>query len=194
MRTLTRMPMMAVAIASLVLPTAPGMAQPVPGAILYTVILPAGEFGSAAYTAVLVGGFAAAKKFCGALDEAYRVDCLAERFGVLSSAIPKNSDYAEVQQILKSASDQMASLARSNRSRELPRGKATRPGSTETTTRPLTPVSRAASAQVNQQAQAILAQTETLLLRSGAGSRSKTLQYAKIAQAIGSNKVLLRTA
>lgn len=194
MRTLTRTPLFALAVASLVLPTAPGMAQPVPGAILYTVILPAGEFGSVAYTAVVVSGLAAARKFCGALDEAYRVDCLAERFSVLSQSIPKDSDYDEVQRVLQMASNQMASLARNNRSRELPRGRATRPGSTETTTRPLTPVSQATSARVNQQARAILAQTETLLLRSGAGSKSKTLQYAKIANAIGSNKVLLRTA
>ena len=194
MRARTRKPLFALAIASMVLPTAPGMAQGIPGAILYTVVIPAGEFGSAAYTAVVVSGLAAVKKFCGALDEAYRIDCLAERFSVLSQSIPKNSDYAEVQRVLKSASDQMASLARSNRSKELPRGKATAPGSNQTTTRPLTPTSRATSAQVNRQAQAILASTETLLLRSGAGSRSKTLQYAKIARAVGSNKVLLRTA
>ncbi|MCF6233154.1 MAG: hypothetical protein L3J36_08670 [Rhodobacteraceae bacterium] len=194
MRKLTRKPLFALAIASLMLPAAPIMAQPVPGAILYTVILPAGEFGSAAYTAVVVSGLASAKKFCGALDEAYRIDCLAERFGVLSQAIPKDSEYAEVQRVLKSASDQMANLARNNRSQDLPRGKATRPGTTETTTRVLTPTSQATSVQVNKQAQAILAQTETLLLRSAEGSRSKTLQYAKIARAVGSNKVLLRTA
>lgn len=194
MRKLTRMPLFSLALASLVLPSAPGMAQGIPGAVLYTVILPAGEFGSAAYTAVVVSGLAAAKKFCGALDEAYRVDCLAERFGELSKGIPKNSDYEEVQRVLKSASDQMANLARNNRSQALPRGKATRPGSTETTTRPLTPTSRATASQVNRQAQAILSSTETLLLRSAAGSKSKTLQYAKIAKAVGSNKVLLRTA
>ncbi len=194
MRTFTRMPLMAVAIASLVMPTAPGLAQGIPGAVVYTVILPAGEFGSAAYTAVVVSGLAAAKQFCRALDEAYRIDCLAERFDVLSQGIPKDSDYAEVQRVLKTASNQMASLARSNRSQALPRGKATRPGSTETTTRPLTPTSRTSAVQVNKQARAILAQTETLLLRSGAGSKSKSLQYAKIARAIGSNKVLLRTA
>ncbi len=194
MRTYFRKPLFAVAIASMVLPAVPVVAQGVPGAIIYTVILPAGEFGSVAYTAVVVSGLTAAKKFCGSLDEAYRIDCLAERFSVLSKDIPKDSDYEEVQRVLKSASDQMASLARSNRSQDLPRGKATRPGTTETTTRVLTPTSRETSAQVNQQAQAILAQTETLLLRSAAGSRSKSLQYSKIAKAVGSNKVLLRTA
>ena len=189
----TRLPIIAATIASLVFPFSPGKAQPIPGAIIYTVIIPAGEFGSAAFTSVVVGGLAAAREFCGGLEEAYRVDCLAERFGVLSKSIPKNSDYSEVQDALKAASDRMANLARKNRDRTLPRGKATSPKTSETTSRALTPVTSASVAQVNKEARAILAETETLLLRSAQGSRSKVAQYAKIANAIGSNKVLLRT-
>ena len=193
MRALTRIPFLAIVVGSLTLPAMPAMAQPIPGAVLYTVVIPAGEFGSAAFTSVVVGGLAAAKEFCAGLGEAYRVDCLAERFSVLSASIPKNSDYGEVRQVLRSASNRMASLARKNRSRDLPRGRATSPGFSETTTRPLTPVNRAATVEVNRKAQAILAQTETLLLRSAGESRSKTLHYTQIASAIGSNKVLLRS-
>lgn len=193
MRNYTKSPLLAAAIASLVLPASIGMAGPIPGALIYTVILPPGEFGSIAYTSVVVGGLAAVREFCAELkDTAYRVDCLAERFGALAKSIPKNSDYDEVQKALKSASDQLAELARNNRDRSLPRGRATRPGSSQTTSRPLTPVSSAAAAQVNQQAQVILAETQTLLLRSAEGSQSKISQYAQIADAIGSNKVLLR--
>lgn len=195
MRDYPRMSFFSAALAAMVLPTPIVLAQPVPGALIYTVILPAGEFGSAAFTGVLVAGLASAQKFCAELsDDAYRVDCLAERYGAMAKSIPRNSDYGEVQAILQSASDRMASLARSNRDPALPRGQATRPGSTETTSRPLTPVSAAASAQVNQQALAILSETQTLLLRSAEGSESKIAQYAQIAQAVDSNKVLLRAA
>jgi len=191
----SKMAVFSTAIASLVWPATLSWAAPLPGALVYTVVIPAGEFGSSAFTGVVVGGLASARKFCAELEgTAYRVDCLAERFGALAKSIPKNSDYAEVQAVLKSASDQMANLARTNRDRDLPRGRATRPGSTETTSRPLTPVSATSAAQVNRQALAILDDTQTLLLRSAQGSKSKTAQYAQIADAIGSNKVLLRAA
>ena len=129
-------------VASLAWPASPGAAQAVPVGLVYTVILPADGFGSPAFTSVVVDSLASAQKFCAEIkDQAYRVDCLSERFGALAKSIPKDSDYAEVQSVLKSASDQLANLVRSNRDRALPRGRATRPGSTETTTRPLTPVS-----------------------------------------------------
>lgn len=183
-----------VAIASLFLPvTVPIARAQAPGSLIYTVVVPAGDFGSAAYTSVVVGGLSSAGKFCSELgNDAYRVDCLAERYGALARAVPRNSDYGEVREVLKSASEDLASLARNNRDRTLARGRATGPGSSQTTSRPLTPVDSAAMAKVNRQARAILAQTETLLLRSAEGSKSKIAQYAQIADAIGSNKVLLR--
>ncbi|MFT7593305.1 MAG: hypothetical protein ACI8R4_000618 [Paracoccaceae bacterium] len=187
-----RTPLIATAIAAVLVSPTIGLAVPIPGA-LYTVILPAGEFGSAAYTGVVVGGLGAAYKFCAALpDPAYRVDCLAERFGEIAKSIPKGSDYAEVRSILEQTSRQVAELARKNRDPSGQRARLKRPGSAETTSRPLTPVNPAATAQVNRQALAILESTQTLLLRSAAGSQSKTVQYAQIAEAIGSNKVLLR--
>lgn len=195
MQNTSRIPMIATIVAAL-LPLAPlELAAQVPGVVVYTVILPPGEFGSAAFTGVVVDRLKEAQEFCGELKgTAYRVDCLAERFGALASIIPKDSEYAEVQEILKSASGKMENLARANRDRALPRGRATRPGTSQTTTRPLTPVSAEAAAEVNKLALTILEDTQTLLLRSAEGSNSKIAQYAQIADAIGSNKVLLRSA
>lgn len=166
-----------------------------PGAI-FTVILPGGEFGSNNYTEVVTSNIAAAQQFCGDIEnESYRVDCLAERLGEISDDIPQDSDYAEVKEILKNTSDQLADLARANRDTTQPRGRATSAGENPvTTSRPLTPVTPASQPQVNAQAQAILSNTETLLLRSAEGSESKALQYSRIADAIGSSKVLLRSA
>lgn len=163
--------------------------------VLYTVIVPAGDFGSANFTRQLVSSLATAKAFCGGLDKsAYRVDCLAERLQVVSDGIPEDSDYDEVRQVLNAASAEMAQLARNNRDADLPRAPASRQGdSSERTTRPLTPISAAAQAEVGQQAIAILEQAQTQLLRSAEGSNSRSLQYAQIAQAIDSTKVLLRS-
>jgi len=201
-------PILALTIASLILPAAaPVAAAPVPGSVIYTVIIPAGEFGSGAFTSVLTGGLAAAREFCGALaDETYRVDCLAERIGALANSVPRNTDYDEVKQILESVSEQLATLARSNRDPSRPRARVARQspstetsgdasaGTSQTSTRPLTPVNSASVVQVNLEARVILDQSGTLLLRSAEGSQSKIAQYSQIADALGSNKVLLRAA
>lgn len=176
--------------------TAPGLARAQVGAsVLYTVIVPAGDFGSANFTRQLVSSLATAKAFCGGLDQsAYRVDCLAERLQVVSDDIPEGTDYDEVRQVLKDASAEMALLARNNRDPDLPKAPASRQGdSSERSSRPLTPVSSAAQAEVGERAIAILEQAQTQLLRSADSSNSRSLQYAQIAQAIDSTKVLLRS-
>lgn len=179
------------AVALGIVPPLQALAQ-APGAV-YTVVVPSGQFGSSAFANVVVGGIAAARKFCADLgDSAYRVDCLAERLSVVADQIPADSDFAEVSGVLKSTSDQLAQLARSNRDTDRTRAHATRTKTQERTTRPLTPVAPAVAASVNQQAIEILESTETVLLRSAESSKEKRNQYAKIADAIGSNKVLLR--
>lgn len=172
----------------------PALAQ-APAGLIYTVIIPAGEFGSANYTAVLTANIAAAQAFCASIgNESYRVDCLAERLGEVSDEIPDDSDYEEVKRILEDTSNKLEDLARANRDRTQPRGRATSTGDTPvTTSRPLTPVEPSALPEVNAQAQAILDETQTLLLRSAEGSESKALQYSRIADAIDSSKVLLRS-
>lgn len=163
--------------------------------VFYKVIVPAGEFGSTSFTRSLVSSLTSVKAFCGGLDKAaYRVDCLAERLQVVSDGIPQDSDYDEVRQLLSAASADIAQLAHDNRDRNLPKAPASRRGdSTDRTTRPLTPISNAAQAEVGQRAIAILEQAQTQLLRSSTGSKSRSIQYAQIAQAIDSTKVLLRS-
>lgn len=186
----------ALAVAAMTTTGLPASSQALGPGVLYTVILPPGEFGSNNYTDVVTSNIAAAQQFCADLEnESYRVDCLAERLGEVSDEIPDDSDYAEVKEILKDTSEQLEELARANRDTTQPRGRATSQGETPiTTSRPLTPVTPSSLPDVNAQAQAILDNTETLLLRSAEGSESKALQYSRIADAIGSTKVLLRSA
>lgn len=176
----------------------PLLAQALPP-LVYTVILPANGFGSSNYTEVVTSGIASAQKFCAELgNDSYKVDCLAERLEKIAGDIPSGTDYQEVKQILKDTSDQLESLARQNRDSAQTRIRASRAATDKTpamtTTRPLTPVKPQSLPQVNRQAAAILDNTETLLLRSAAGSESKSQQYSRIAEAIGSSKVLLRSA
>ena len=60
-------------------------------------------------------------------------------------------------------------------------------------TRPLVPVEAASVAAVNAEAVAILEEAETILLRSADTGEQRT-QYSRIADALDSNKVLLRSA
>lgn len=187
---------MVAAIAALGVTALPLAAQTALPSPIYVVLLKAGEFGSQNYTNVVTGNIAAAQKFCGSIsDKTYVVDCLAERLGTISKSIPTDSDYAEVKQIMKQTSDKLAELARANRNPAAPSQRLSSSGARpQTTSRPLTAVTPTALPSVNRQATAILDETSTLLLRSGRTPDSKLEQYARIADAIGSNKVLLRSA
>lgn len=160
------------------------------GAVI-TLVMPAGQFGSDQFTDLMVNSLGAAKGFCGALDQAYQADCLAERLGALADDIPADSDYAEVRDLLEQTSRDISSLTRSNRDAAKPRQRAA--AGSQSSTRPLTPVREASLATVNQQAIAILERTETLLLRTPDDDSGKKLHYTRIAEAIGSNKTLLRS-
>lgn len=181
-----------VAAIGLIMPLPAQVDAQTPLGTILTFVVPSGKFGSNNYTNVVVNSLAAAKKFCGALDSAYRVDCLAERIGAMANEIPDDSDYAEVRGILAKTSNDMANLARANQDRTLPR--ATAATSEIQTTRPLTPVAPAAASSTNAQAAAILDATTTLLLRTPDDDSDKKQHYTRIAEALGSNKTLLRSA
>lgn len=193
MKRLARHAVLATAVLAVGAPV-PVLAQAPVGA-LYSIVLPAGQFGSDQFTDAIVNSLTAASKFCGGLGKQYQVDCLAERIGQMASEVPTDSDYAEVRSVLQDTSKKMEQLARSNRDRAAPRRAAQSGGSNPIrTSRPLTPINQASVASVNQQAAAILQQAETLLLRSPNDQKGKKLHYARIADALGSNKALLRSA
>ena len=147
-------------------------------------------------TRAITDGLRYGARFCASLaQEEYRVDCLSERLAAVAAAIPTGGDYAEARAVLEQTAAQLAELARANRSADLPPGRAHRGGTTPlTTTRLLTPVTAAALPGVTQQATAILAEAETLLLRSTSLSDDRQLAYSQIAAALGSGKLLLRSA
>ncbi len=143
----------------------------------------------------IVSEISAAAQFCGSLAEtSYLVDCLGERLEVIGEALP-DGDYAEARKAIAAAGKKLEALARANRDPEQPRGRAVSTGpDRQATSRPLTPVRPAAQAAVNRQALAILEEAETVLLRSAENSTRRMAHYQRISEAIGSNKVLLRSA
>ncbi len=151
---------------------------------------------SQAATAAIVDGLQAATVFCGSLSQVeYRVDCLSERLASVAAAMPASGDYAEARAAIETAALKLAALAARNADPVLPRGRARSGGAGGvTTSRPLTPVATASLPAVNAEATAIVEEAATVLLRSSDASAARQLAYRQISVAVGSAKVLLRSA
>lgn len=163
------------------------------GGVLFKVVVPAGGFGSSLYLKELLGSLTAVQLFCQQLeDQTLQVDCLSDRLKKVAEEIPEGTDYDEVRGILAETSAELGALARANQDRSRGRVTASQPSrGSDSATRPLRPIAPDALAAVNAQAIDILEQATTRLLRS-ADSKNRN-QYARIAQALESNKVLLRS-
>ncbi|TCP42928.1 hypothetical protein [Rhodovulum marinum] len=133
----------------------------------------------------------AGREFCaGIAQREYVIDCLAAQFERVARALP-GPDYRQVGQIIGTAAADLRRLAEANAAPDLPRGRV-RIGGT-TSPRALTPVRRDGLARLNRQASGILQEAETQLLRAAEGSARRQVHYQRIAAAIGSTKVLLRS-
>ncbi|GGE44166.1 hypothetical protein [Actibacterium pelagium] len=124
-----------------------------------------------------------------------RIDCIAQRYEILAQSPDLTGEYSEVQEALQSAASRLRALAEEagepggakERLTVERNGKATPVG------RPLTPTSPAKQAEAFAAAIQIIEETETMLLRSAGTSKRRQVSYQRIAQAMGSNKVLLRS-
>jgi len=133
--------------------------------------------------------------FCAGLpDTAYQVDCMAERIGAIAGAMPDEGPYSDAKAALIGASTQLRGLA-ATYADPAKRRKSwrTASGTPQATTRPLTAIAPENAAVAIEQAVAILDEAETVLLRSSAAQPAQGAQLQRIAAAVGSNKVLLRS-
>jgi hypothetical protein len=137
-----------------------------------------------------------ATSFCQAiLDEAYHVDCLAERLDFIADHLPQNGPYAEARKVIDGAATDLRAVARTYGDRGKPAVKVSSGGSRpQTTARPLTPVRAEDVAVAKAEATRIIEEAETVLLRSSDTNVAVAQQVRSIAAAVGSNKVLLRSS
>lgn len=151
--------------------------------------------GAPATTDSVVAAVKAATSYCSALPAGeYTIDCLAERLDKLSRELKGTAGFEDVHAVLKKTSKELSVIARRNRSDTLTPARFTTTGQNPIrTTRRLIPVDDASMSAAVSQALVVLAEAETLLLRSAEGSADRAVQYQRIASAIGSNKVLLRS-
>ena len=97
--------------------------------------------------------------------------------------------------VIAGAARDIRALVRANRARgTVKRRVRGRVNGRRVESKPLTAVRKDKVAQVKAQAAVILQEAETKLLRSAQGSDRRSVAYAEMAQAVGSNKILLRSA
>lgn len=147
---------------------------------------------STANTDQVVQQLARGRQLCeGLADPEYSIDCMGDSLQKAAESLPDDGDYADVKRTLQEAASKLAELARQNASRSLTRGLVQSNGLQSS--RRLTPVATEALAALNAQASEIIDQAETVLLRSAQSSERRQIHYQRIAEAVGSNKILLRS-
>lgn len=145
-------------------------------------------------TSAVVAQISISSAACEAVGSAYRTDCLAKELKALVQKLPAHGEYAAAREALATASAELASLSRQNRDNSQPRLRITVQADSETKRRPVSAVKPETVAETNAKALAILEDTTTVLLRSAEGNNDVALHYQRIAQALNSSKVLLRSS
>ena len=126
---------------------------------------------------------------CKALGRAeYQIDCLGEGYTRVSRSIPPEPGYDEARAAIAKAGQQLTALARQNAATDLP------PAGAKGRSRAIQPVSPGRLKATRKAAEKIIAQTQTVLLRSSERDPARKEPYRNIAAAMESGKVLIRSA
>lgn len=144
-------------------------------------------------TVDVVSQLSNATQACQALTVVYRTDCLANELEALVEALPVEGEYEEARKALSNASQELSALSRQNRDNNQPRLKVTVMADPQTVRRPVAAVQQETVEQTNAKALAVLEDTTTVLLRSAEGNSGVAVHYQRIAQALDSTKLLLRS-
>ncbi|MEW2914306.1 hypothetical protein [Leisingera sp. JC11] len=120
---------------------------------------------------------------CGTLPQVYKFDCYRHTYKLAAQKLNGNQAYAEAYKALVLVEE---TLTRSVKQNLDPAQPPKRKGLNL-----YRAVKPAAVPQIKRQAESAMKQAETILLRSPA---NKQVHYARIAEAVNSNKVLLRSA
>ena len=120
---------------------------------------------------------------CRGVDAAYEASCAAAAFKRAARAASR-PDYRDARRELNNAAKKLERLVSRNADRSAPKKKG-RYGNYKA-------VKKAAIAKVRREAIKIIQETQTKLLRSS-GSGTRKVHYQRIAQAVGSTKVIFRS-
>lgn len=148
-------------------------------------------------TKEIIDQIAKATRTCGTdqIARRYRVDCLRYELWRISQALPKSGDYAPVQAALAKAARDLDRIAERYADPAAPGVRASIGGKPlAPQTPPLNAVRREDEDRAIREAERVIEEAQTILLRSSAQSQARSVAFQDIATALDSTKVLLRSA
>ncbi|MBB5041662.1 hypothetical protein [Shinella fusca] len=141
----------------------------------------------------IVKNIQAMRAECAGYDPVYRIDCLSQRLHDITVRIPSGPAYGRVREILGRASGNLARIQANNADRTAKRQRS-RVNSRLKTAHTYGAVKRQNLKRAMAEAVKVIAEAETQLLRATENSDRRASHYRRIAVALGSTKVLLRSA
>lgn len=130
--------------------------------------------------------------YCRWLGSGYEASCLADQYGQMRRWLPQNNAYAPLRQALWQAERNMDEVVRRHGVAGEAAVRPNRRGN-PTGLSASRALSRTQGAAAARAARAVVDQTATVLLRSTPASDPRRLAFQRVAVALGTNKVILRS-
>jgi len=145
-------------------------------------------------TRSIIRNFDAMREECGSYDPIYRIDCLKQNIELTLERMPKGPDFTEMRQALTVAAAKLDAIVKKHEDLKAPKQKADTSRNSRFKKRRTYRAIKAEEAPVAlKEAEAVIAEAETTLLRSSENSEKRLAHYQDVAIAVGSTKVLLRS-
>lgn len=148
-------------------------------------------------TNALVKIISRANSTCGSAKMAaqYRVDCLRIYYGWVADQLPDRGEYAPIKKAMRQAEAKLDRIVRANLDTQAPRiepNEGYKPDAKRLP--PIRAVKKSATKKAATQAEAVVKETELLIIRSGEDPSRRSQHYAAVAEAVDDNLVILRSA
>lgn len=145
-------------------------------------------------TDLLTAALARVAGECERIGIEYRIDCLGQGLILAGRTLPRRGEYEEARETLIKAGKDLRRVAKQNRDPAQPKIRHTIQVTPKVTRqRRLTPVAPEKLPEATIQAEAIVQEAETRLLRSAENSQRRRIHYERVAQSLGSTRRILRS-
>ena len=133
--------------------------------------------------------------YCSDILLPYLIDCIAAKYEQIASELGSRGDSGEIKKAFSTAAAKLRSIVRQTEDTTLEpsRQRIKKDGKTRSAPRRLNAIQPARQAAAVAAANTVIAELETVLLRSAENSESRKIYFAQVADAVDSNKVLLRS-
>ena len=134
------------------------------------------------------------RRECSNYDEVYRIDCLRQGIDMVVASMPDGGEYTEAKRILRRTSRQLGEIVSAYQDRSAPKLVAPRDANPRfKKRRTYRAVKRESLPSAMVEADAVISEAATQLLRSAENSQRRYAHYQQISVAVDSTKVLLRS-